>query len=84
MIYNLRRAVSRFTSNFNGWKSSRKILVIESDDCGNIRMPNIDTYKFFLSNGYPIADRPFEKYDTLATSEDLSILFDSLKSGSNW
>ena len=83
MTSNLRRNISRFTSNLSGWKSSRKILVIESDDWGNIRMPNREVYDGFIEKGYKLESRPFERFDTLATSSDLKSLFDMLKSISN-
>ena len=83
MLYNLRRNISRVTSNLNGWKSSRKIIVIESDDWGSIRMPNRETFDFFIEKGYKLEMRPFERYDTLATSSDLNSLFDMLRSISN-
>ncbi|NTW32234.1 MAG: hypothetical protein HGB12_06370 [Bacteroidetes bacterium] len=31
-------------SNIPGWRTDRKILVIESDDWGSIRMPSKETY----------------------------------------
>lgn len=83
MTNNLRRNISRFTSNISGWKSPRKILVIESDDWGNIRMPNREVYDDFIEKGYRLESRPFERFDTLATSSDLKCLFDMLKSVSN-
>ena len=83
MLHNIRRNISRIRSNIGGWKSTRKILVIESDDWGSIRMPNRETYDFFTNKGYKLQDRPFERYDTLATSSDLVALFDMLKSISN-
>ncbi len=83
MLNNFRRNISRVRTNIGGWKSARKILVIESDDWGSIRMPNRETYDFFIGKGYKLEARPFERYDTLATTADLISLFDMLKSISN-
>lgn len=66
-----------------GWKTGRKILVIESDDWGSIRMPDKATFDALDKLGYPVTKRPFEKYDTLATVQDLKMLFDMLSSIKN-
>lgn len=69
--------------NIPGWKTNRKILVLESDDWGSIRMPNHATYTEFLKMGYPVAERPFEKYDTMESVKDLTDLFDMLSGVTN-
>lgn len=79
MKNSIRRIMSRALTNLDGWKTSRKIVVIESDDWGSIRMPDSTTFAHFHKLGYPVAQRPFEKFDTLADSADLEMLFDTLK-----
>ncbi|WP_163381063.1 polysaccharide (de)acetylase [Cyclobacterium sp. SYSU L10401] len=70
-------------SNIPGWQTNRKIIVLESDDWGSIRMPSIKSYKvlenagLFLGKG--VGGR-YNKYDTLASAEDLSMLFEVLTS----
>lgn len=64
--------------NLPGWCTNRKIVVIESDDWGAIRMPSRDVYNAFLKSGYAVDQRPYEKYDSLATADDLSLLYDVL------
>lgn len=64
--------------NMLGWRTNRKIVVIESDDWGAIRMPSREVYNTFLKSGYAVDQRPYEKYDSLATGDDLSLLYDVL------
>lgn len=64
--------------NYRGWKTKRKIIVIESDDWGSIRMPSKDVYKNCLKNGYEVDKVNIEKFDSLESEEDLSKLFDLL------
>lgn len=60
--------------------SSRKFIVIESDDWGSIRMPSNDVFKFLVKKGVPIQNNPFNKFDTLASEQDLIFLFELLSS----
>lgn len=80
-MYNnlLSKAVRNF-KYFPGWKTSRKILVIESDDWGSIRMPSSQVFKILLSKGIPVERNPYTKYDSLASESDLSNLFEVLSS----
>ena len=61
-----------------GWKTNRKIVVIESDDWGSIRMPSREVYDQLQKEGLEPGKDPYLKYDSLASEEDLSALFDSL------
>jgi hypothetical protein len=79
MLNNLKSALSRNFTNALGWKTDRKIIVIESDDWGSIRMPNNKVRETFIKKGYNLGDNPYCKYDTLANSDDLNALFDVLK-----
>lgn len=58
--------------NIPGWRTKRKIVVIESDDWGAIRMPSRATYNKLLLEGYRVDKNCYEKYDSLATEKDLS------------
>jgi hypothetical protein len=66
--------------NIPGWRTKRKILVIESDDWGSIRMPSREVYNNCLKNGYRVDKNIFSRYDSLASEEDLTLLFDLLSS----
>lgn len=65
-------------SNILGWRTNRKIVVIESDDWGSIRMPSKKTYDYCIRKGYQAEKNIFSKYDSLASEEDLVFLFETL------
>lgn len=76
----LKTYLSRILFNIPGWRTNRKILVIESDDWGSIRMPSPEVFKKCLRAGYPVDKIVYERYDSLASEEDLELLFDLLSS----
>src|SRR5690554_4665091 len=78
MIHSLKTVLSRNITNARGWRTDRKIVVIESDDWGSIRMPNLKVKKKYEELGYDLSNNPYCNYDTLADSEDLEVLFDCL------
>jgi hypothetical protein len=62
-----------------GWRNKRKILVIESDDWGSIRMPTKEVYNKFISNGFDISGSDYNRLDTLESNDDLNMLFEILQ-----
>lgn len=66
--------------NFPGYKTKRKFVIIESDDWGAIRMPSKKVYHDLVKKGIIQDDEPFTKYDSLASEEDLNLLFEVLSS----
>jgi hypothetical protein len=64
---------------FRGWKTKRKIVVIESDDWGAIRTSLRGAYDRLVDLGYEMDKSPFNK-DALETTEDLDLLFNVLES----
>jgi hypothetical protein len=71
----LRQNLSRILTNLYGWRTDRKIVVIESDDWGSIRMPSKEVYEKCIKDGYPVDQNAYERYDSLASEEDLELLF---------
>lgn len=63
--------------NIPGWRTKRRILVIECDDWGGIRIPSKDIYQKLLDKGIALA-RSRYRYDTLETRYDLEMLFEVL------
>ena len=59
-----------------GRKTNRKILVIESDDWGSIRMPSKKSYDNLLNSGIAVDKCPFNTFDSLETTEDIEALND--------
>ncbi len=66
--------------NLPGWRTSRKIVVIESDDWGMIRMSSKEAFQALLQKGYPVDTCPYNRYDALESNDDLSRLFEVLAS----
>lgn len=79
MLGKYRRIVGCNIRNLSGWSTCRKIVVIESDDWGSIRMSGRDAYEAALNAGYQVDERPYERYDSLASAEDLEALFEVLQ-----
>lgn len=76
----LRKTITRLAQNLPGWRTARKVVVIESDDWGSIRMPSKEIYEHLLKKGYRVDRDPFMKYDSLASEQDLQELTDVLMS----
>jgi hypothetical protein len=67
---------------FSGFRTRRKIVVIESDDWGSIRMPSRATFARLSKAGLdmgPADSIRFNLYDTLEGANDLEALFGVLK-----
>ena len=73
------RIIAKNYVNARGWRTNRKLLLIESDDWGAIRMPSKAEYDMLCSHGAGEGCF-FDKYDSLESSEDLELLFDVLSS----
>ncbi len=79
----MKRLIRRHLSNMAGWRTSRKILVIESDDWGSARIPGSDVFRKMKEVGLSLRDSDQErylKYDMLASTEDMEGLFGVLRS----
>lgn len=63
--------------NIPGWRTKRKIVVIECDDWGSIRIPNKEVYRELLGRGVPLT-RSRYRFDTIETRDDLEMLFGEL------
>ncbi len=65
----------------SGWKTNRKIVVIESDDWGSIRMPSRMSFERLEKYGLDLRSHDAERfnlYDTLETKRDIEALFSIL------
>ena len=74
------RHLVKNVKNMPGWRTNKKLFVIESDDWGSTRMPNTNVYKQLLETGIRVDKNNFTKLDTLASSEDLKSLLRVLES----
>ena len=66
--------------NLPGWHTKRKIVVFESDDWGSIRMPSRSIYEKLLKEGIRVDQLSYNRYDALASEDDLKYLFEVLNS----
>lgn len=76
----VRQALKRNLLNFLGKRTNRKLLVIESDDWGAVRMPSREVYQKLVSRGVVDGNDPFARFDGLASEDDFSHLFETLGS----
>lgn len=76
----LNRNIKRQIIDAFSWHTKRRIVVIESDDWGSIRMPSKEIYDRLLKKGVRVDQCPYTKYDSLANEEDLTFLFETLSS----
>ena len=75
----LKQTITHNLLNIPGWRTNRHIVVIESDDWGSIRMPSKEVYDRLLKEGYRVDKNCYERYDSLATEDDLTALFEVLE-----
>ena len=68
---NVKSIFSNTLLNLPGWHTRRKIVVIESDDWGSIRMPSREVKQKLQQAGMMLENDPYSLYDTLAYSDDL-------------
>ena len=80
MSLSFRQHISSNLLNLPGWHTNRKIVVIESDDWGSIRMPSKEVYEKLLKKNIPVDQLSFNRYDSLASVDDLTALFEVLNS----
>ena len=74
MLSNIKNRVRAHLINYKGWSIKRKIVVFESDDWGAIRLPDITKIEEYRKR-YPYPKNPYLKYDSLASEDDLNVLF---------
>lgn len=80
---NLINSIKNNISNLPGWSTNRKIIVIESDDWGSIRMPSRSVYNKLLDAGLNLNGGDglrYSLYDSLEAQSDLELLFEVLDS----
>lgn len=79
---NWKQQLGRNISNIPGWRTNRKIVVIESDDWGSIRMPSRNVLDVLQKEGLDVLSGDsarYNLYDTLESKDDLDALFYTLK-----
>jgi hypothetical protein len=79
MLKQAKSRISRNLINAKGWRTKRKIVVIESDDWGSIRMPNKKTLNALAIKGLAVEKCAYVMNDCLESNEDLECLFNFIK-----
>ena len=77
---NLKEIICKNLINVPGFRTNRKIVIFESDDWGCIRMPSRQVYDQLLADGFRVDNCTYNRYDSLASEDDLTSLFEILLS----
>ncbi|PWN07805.1 hypothetical protein [Rhodohalobacter mucosus] len=78
MLRDFSRILAMHATNYRGWRTDRKIVVIESDDWGSACMPSLDVFQRLVQRGIRVDRCPYTSFDALASEEDLEDLFSAL------
>lgn len=76
-LSNIKQDASRYVSNMPGWSTSRKIVVIESDDWGSVYMSTASAFKTLKTKGFSLTSH-YLNNDTLESNQDMEMLFEVL------
>lgn len=76
-LYNIGQDLLLNLKNLPGWRTKRKIVVIECDDWGSIRIPSKEIYQSLINKGITVT-RSRYRFDTLESHDDLEMLFEVL------
>ena len=80
MLISIKEKINRHLSNIPGWRTNRKIIVIESDDWGSIRMSSKKAFKNLKEAGIAVDKNHYNTNDGLESNEDLQFLMEVLSS----
>lgn len=78
MIHSIKKEITPHLINIPGWRSSRKIVVIESDDWGSIRLSGKEAFNSLKKAGIAVDKCPYNSNDALESNQDLERLMDTL------
>ena len=84
ILSKIKSTLSQNMINIPGYRTKRKIVVIESDDWGSIRIPSLEVYNKFLNKGFDIIKSDYNRLDTLENNDDMSMLLDVLSAHSDF
>lgn len=75
---NIRKQLYCNSINIVGIEPKKKVIAIESDDWGSIRIPSKKVYQSLLKSSINVENCPYSRFDSLETEEDLNELFNVL------
>jgi len=73
-LANLTSSALGLAANLRGWRTRRKLLIIESDDWGAIRMPSRDAWERLLAAGIRVDRSRYDSLDCLESKADFQAL----------
>ena len=79
----MKQLILNHLKNIRGWRTRRRLVVMDVDDYGNVRLASAEARDALVSAGLKVGDaatNPFDRYDSLETREDLEALFEVLAS----
>jgi hypothetical protein len=76
----LKTIVRKNIANIPGWRTNRKILVIESDDWGSVRIKDKVAYQALKEYGLAVDRLHYDSVESLESDQDLEYLFEVLLS----
>lgn len=74
----VKRLVQKNISNIPGWRTQRKIVVIESDDWGSVRLFSREARDKMKAFGLNTDATHYDTVDSLESNRDLELFFDFL------
>lgn len=74
MLGQIQSTLKLHLNSITGFSSNKRIVVIESDDWGSIRMPDKSTFLHAEKAGIPVSKCPYLSNDTLASALDWEVL----------
>lgn len=78
IVSEIKKEIFRNISNMPGWRTNRKLVVIESDDWGSIRMSSKEAFTKLKGIGIPVEKDHYNLYDSLESNQDLEMLLETL------
>ena len=78
MINTLKRSLISTFKNLPGKGVGKKVVVIECDDWGSRGVPSVEAYQKLKAAGLPMDSSRYSRFDTLASADDLTALFEVL------
>lgn len=76
----IKESIRRNISNIPGWRTGRKILVIESDDWGAVRIKDKAAYEALKNKGLNVDRIHYDSVESMESNEDLEALYHLLQS----
>lgn len=74
------KSIKDYIINFQGYKTKRKLVAFLVDDYGTIRISSPEALQELGKLDHKITENRFNKYDDIASKEDLEQLFEVLQS----